>query len=106
MAATELPDYAQRGGVRIGTGLRALNATWPLATRTVSTSKLSIRSVLGSFVFPKNSIKRLSRHHGFFSVGLRVQHEDPSCPSFVVFWTFGFGRLRDELQRAGYDVDG
>jgi hypothetical protein len=54
--------------------------------------------------FPRSSIRRLSKHRGFFSTGLRIEHTDEALPEFIVFWDFGFTKLKSELTRLDYDV--
>jgi len=41
---------------------------------------------------------------GVFSTGLQIEHSIPRRPPFVVFWTFGFAELKQELERYGYTV--
>ncbi len=62
------------------------------------------------YVFPRDSIRRLSRHRRIFSTGLRIEHQVESAPEFVVFWTslcfwtFKFDVLKLQLGRLGYEV--
>ena len=58
-----------------------------------------------NYVFPRSSIQSLHRHGGIFSVGLRIEHRVQSAPEFIVFWTFGFGRLKLKLKNLGYEVE-
>jgi len=97
--------FSQTGGARIGKSFAwSLNATWPLAKLTVKETELRI-SVLGfTWILPKSSIRRLSKYRGAFSTGLRIEHSIPRRPPFVVFWTFGFPELNQELERCGYTV--
>jgi hypothetical protein len=99
--------FSRTGGVR----LDFYNATWPLAT--LSGDKDSLRlwcpagvfSLNRLFVFPRSHIRRLSKYRWLFSIGLRIEHTDESFPEFIVFWTFGFTKLKSELMRLGYDVE-
>src|SRR4051812_1069218 len=94
------------GGVR----LNGFNASYPFAKFSADAEKLEISCLGRIYVFPKNSIKRLSRHRGLFSVGLRVEHNESNYPGFVIFWTdpfffgAGFRRLRAALEGLGYAV--
>jgi hypothetical protein len=96
--------FSQTGGIRIGEGLIAFNATWPFATLSATERELRLRFLFRDYAFPRASIQKLSRHQGLFSVGLRVEHRVSSYPRFLVFWTFGFSRLRRELQNLGYEI--
>jgi hypothetical protein len=96
--------FSQTGGIRIGGGLIAFNATWPFATLYLTESDLQLRFLYRDYRFPKASIQKLSRHQGLFSVGLRIEHRIPSYPRFLVFWTFAFQKLKSELQRLGYEI--
>ena len=100
----EVP-FSQTGGVRLGEGLFAFNATWPFATLSATQSELSLSSPLRVHTFPRGSIQRLKRHHGVLSAGLRIYHTVPSYPAFIIFWTFSFNRLKAELEWLGYHVE-
>ena len=97
---------SQTGGAR----LDYFNASYPFATLSADSQTLRLRCLGRDYVFPKSSIRRLSRHRGFFSVGLRVEHTEQSCPQFIVFWasvffwTSGFQRLRTQLESLGYEI--
>jgi hypothetical protein len=65
---------------------------------------LTLRCITHSFVFPADSVAELSRHSGFWSAGLRIEHDAPDCPSFVVFWTPDMDELRAGLARGGFTV--
>ena len=80
------------------------NATWPFATLEVTDSVLRLRCVWSYWTFPKSQIVRLSEHQGL-STGLRIQHSIRGYTQFIVFWTFGFGRLKRALEERGYTVD-
>ena len=96
--------FSQTGGVRIGGGtLLAFNATWPFATFEVADSELRLRCFWKCWTFPKSQIIRLSEHHSF-STGLRIQHSVANYTQFIVFWTFGFAKLRRALEENGYKV--
>ena len=97
--------FSQTGGLRIGEGLFALNATWPFATLSATPVELTVSSPFGVHTIPRKSIQRLKKHHGIFSTGLRIYHTVSSQPAFIVFWTLGFNRLNAELERLGYPVE-
>ena len=97
--------FEQTGGVRVGQGLfAAFNASWPFASLLVSDSALTLSCFGKQWVFPKESVSRLSKYSGFFSSGLRIEHKVPDYNPFIVFWTFRFRSLADELLQRGYTV--
>ena len=70
--------------------------------RNLSRHRKNCGWVLGiKLTFPKASITRLSKHSGFFSTGLRIEHSAPRAPQFIVFWTFDFPTLAKELALLG-----
>jgi hypothetical protein len=97
--------FSQTGGVRIGDGaFAALNVTWPFASLKVTESELTLSCFRKEWIFPKSSLRRLSRHDGHFSTGLRIEHGVETYASFIVFWSFQWPRLRRELELRGYVV--
>ncbi len=98
--------FTQTGGARLG----HINASFPLATLSGDSEGLRLTRRGSEHHFPRNSIRRLRRHRGLFSVGLRIEHTQDSLPGFVVFWvsaffwTSGFEKLRAQLESRGYDV--
>ena len=97
--------FSQTGGARIGTSvLFALSVTWPFARLTIKETELGVSCFGWTWIFPKNSIQSLRKYSGFFSTGLRIEHSVARCPRFVVFWTFGFVTLKQELERCGYTL--
>jgi hypothetical protein len=96
-------SFSQTGGARIGKSVfRSLNATWPFAKLTVDNTELRISCLGKKWVFPRDSIRLLKKHGGFFSTGLRIEHSIEGYAPFVVFWTFGFVALKQELERRDY----
>ncbi|MEP6667551.1 MAG: hypothetical protein ABJF10_00275 [Chthoniobacter sp.] len=100
------PGFSQTGGAR----LDYFNATFPFATLSADADGLHLSCMGHEYLFPKDKIRRLSRHRGIFSVGLRIEHSEPSFPQFVVFWasvffwTSGFQALTTQLESLGYDI--
>ena len=98
--------FTQTGGIRVGTGwLDAFNASWPFAKLTVTQKQILLSCFSYRYSFPRESIRQLSRHRGWFSVGLRIEHTVPMYDVFLVFWTFNYGALRRRLREMGYAVD-
>ena len=89
--------FSQIGGARLG----FFNATWPLAKLVVSPAELRLRVLGIKLTFAKGSIVRLSKHSGFISTGLRIEHST-QAPSFIVFWTPNVAALLEALSQSGY----
>lgn len=98
--------FTQTGGARLG----MFNASYPFATLSVTPDALCLSCLGRDYRFPKGSIRGLSKHQGVFSTGLRIEHTDPSAPTFVVFWasvffwTSGFEKLKTQMEGLGYKV--
>ena len=98
--------YAQTGGAR----LDSFNASWPFAKLSASSECLRLLCLGREYAFPRSSIRKLSRHRGIFSVGLRIEHREQSAPGFIVFWasiffwTAGFRKLKEQLEKLGYEI--
>jgi len=60
-------------------------------------------------MFPKSSIRRLGRHRGIFSVGLRIEHTEQSFLSSLssglrYLLDFSFPEVEANLESLGYDI--
>jgi hypothetical protein len=97
---TMIVQFKQRGGARLG----FFNLTWPFVTLTADSRSIRLGGVV-RFEIPKTSLVALVRHRGFFSTGLRIEHDAPKAPAFIVFWTFNYDDLADNLRAFGYTVD-
>jgi hypothetical protein len=98
--------FALRGGAR----LNWANVTAPFAILSGDRNALRLSCFRRDYVFHRSCILGLSRFHGMFSIGLRIEHTVPTYPGFVVFWVsmFPWSRrfsvLKEELERHGYQV--
>jgi hypothetical protein len=101
-----MATFTQTGGARFDN----FNASYPFATLSGDADALRLTCLGREYHFPRTSIRRLRRHRGLFSVGLRIEHTQDSLPEFIVFWasvffwTSGFQRLRTELESLGYEI--
>ena len=101
-----MATFTQTGGARLDN----FNASFPFATLSGDSEALRLTCLGREYQFPRSSIRRLHRHRGLFSVGLRIEHTQDSLPGFIVFWasvffwTSGFQKLRTQLESLGYDV--
>jgi hypothetical protein len=98
----EPETLSQIGGARIGAGLMSFNATWPFAKLDITDSELRLTCVFQEWIFPKSSIKRLQRHRGVLSTGLRIEHTIATYNPFIVFWTLKPSALERDLKLKGY----
>ena len=101
-----MTTFTQTGGARLDN----FNASFPFATLSGNAEALRLTCLGREYLFPRSSIRRLRRHRGLFSVGLRIEHTQDSLPGFIVFWasvffwTYGFQKLRTQLESLGYDI--
>lgn len=102
--------YKETGGLRWGQSLmRGLNASWPFAKLHASRDEIRIDVSIfwmwrRTFRFARREIRALRRRRGLVSVGLRVEHDRPDYPPFILFWTFKYPRLKAGLVQLGYEV--
>ena len=88
-----------------GSILNTLYYTWPLARLTVTDSHLKLVVVFGiEYVLRRECIQQLSRYPHLFALGVRIHHNDPELPPFILFWTFrwNYRALRKRLQELEY----
>jgi hypothetical protein len=96
-------QFVQTGGARIGNSRWfGLNVTWPFAKLEFDDSELTLSCLGKRFIFRKEDVSKLSKYAGIFSAGLRIEHTIEKYKPFIVFWTFDFGRLQEELNMRGW----
>lgn len=95
-----------RGGIRCGNSYyEAFNATWPFAELLIGAEAISMRVAFYKFfVFPRNHIQSLSEYRGFFSKGVKIEHDLAEYPPFIVFWTFELDAVKSALDKDGYAI--
>jgi hypothetical protein len=76
-----MATFTQTGGAR----LNNFNASYPFATLSGDSEALHLSCLGREYHFPRSTIRRLRRHRGLFSVGLRIEHTQDSLPEFIVF---------------------
>lgn len=101
----------QRGGGWVGRSRWwRISGTWPFATIDVEPEAITL-SLLGRPHTVSRSNVQSIRLVGLdwappgFS-GVRIIHDDPSAPPYLLFWSFNRGRLRRALSDAGYAIGG
>lgn len=103
-----IDTYNETGGLRWGsTFLRAMNVSWPFARLHASQDEIRIDISFPwerTFRFSRREIRTLRRTRGWFSIGLRIEHEHADYPPWVLFWTFRYRTLKAALERLGYAV--
>ena len=97
--------YTEVGGSLVG----YMNSTFPFATLSVTQDRISITTVtifLGKkeFSIPKDQIRAITKYRGFFSSGIHISVYDDVTPEPLVFWTFNFSNLRQNLEARGYTL--
>ena len=98
--------HVERGGYRIGLSYwLAFQASYPFGELEITQSELILRTLFRCHRFPKEHIRNLSQFRGVFSRGLRIEHSQPSCPRFVVFWSRRVPQFLAILARAGFAVE-
>ena len=104
--------YSETGGLRCGESFWfATHATWPFVTLNATSEKIVINlSVIGiikkQMEFAKGDIKAIVKKKGMlpFNTGIVIEHSKQAYPPFVLFWTFGFGNLKQKLLELGFKV--
>ena len=102
LSVEDLKTFSQRGGLRFGT----MNATWPFASLTANPNSIWISCFGFKLQYPKTAISSLRLYRASISTGLLIEHEIEWRPRFIVFWTFNFKQLAENLERLGYRVAG
>jgi|GEM_PF-1596171 len=99
----QLPgSYQQTGGLRIGQDIRyCTNATWPFASIAVAEEAIVILCLGKKHTFAKEEVTALKKYSGLISTGLKIEHRKHMDP-YVVFWTFSYDELRQNLERRGW----
>ena len=100
MTKTNQPQIRHRGGLRMD----GINITWPFAILVASEQEIELSYFNRGYRLQSSQVRFLKRHRGFFSVGLKIVHDAPHCPSELVFWSFEYDKLRQAFERLGYDV--
>ncbi len=102
--ASMTEDKSCYGGVRIGEGLVAFNATWPFAKIRIGESEIRLACLFEEWIFPKNSVRCISSHSGLLSNGLRIEHTIPDYNPYIAFLTSKSFSLQEIFRKKGYEV--
>ena len=98
------------GGLRWGISYsHSKNASWPFATWLLRPDALEVQVhvwpfVANHFIFARKEVISLRLYRGFVSRGVQIEHVRRDYPPFVVFWSFGSGRLLEEAEAAGFAI--
>jgi hypothetical protein len=91
-----------KGGARVGW----VNATWPFATLSASSTQLAISSLfVGSYAFEPNDVVTLEVYGSIpiLTRGLRIVHKRNDYPATVIFWPLRDPhRVIDDIRLAGF----
>ena len=93
-------EFTQIGGVR----LDMTNATWPFAKITVSEKNIKLKILFKEYSLKKEDVIGLRKYNGLFSTGLLIEHNKSAYPHHIVFWTFGFKKLKTNIEKIGFSV--
>src|SRR5438876_9610930 len=84
--------------------LPGMTATWPFAKLTVTREAISLRLLWKLYVFRTADIVQIRGLSFLFQRGIRIVHTVREYPRFVLFWTFSYWRLTEELRERGFSV--
>jgi hypothetical protein len=94
-----------RGGVRYGASFPdAIIVPWPLGRMEIKKDSIAVAIPWLTFHFPRQSIGRLLKVPAFLSIGVQIEHrilEEPNC---IVFWSYQFAEVKQQLQENGYSI--
>src|SRR5262249_3436739 len=93
--------FSQIGGARTGLS----HSSWPFPWLAATREEISVRCWF-NYTFPKGRIQRLSWHRGWFSTGLRIEHDIPDYAPFFVFWPPDLTTLERGLAVLAYEIHG
>jgi hypothetical protein len=105
-----MQSYTEIGGLRYGSSFWiSTNFTWPFATLTASPNEVSIRVSLGrlwarTFALESSQIKSISKTLGLMSTGIVIEHSNVEYPPLILFWTFRYETLKEQLEAVGHSV--
>ena len=88
------------GGARVG----VINATWPFATLIATPEYIEINApIIGSRRYSANEVKRLEKHRGLISKGVRIYSSNDNDRVKVIFWCFGNPqKIIDQITEIGF----
>ena len=92
-----------RGSLRYGSSFPdSTVCMWPLAKLTISGDALEVTLPWRKFRLPRQSVTRLIKHTGAIAIGVQIEHTVLQEPNLMVFWTYHFGDIKNQLQAHGY----
>ena len=100
------------GGIRWGDGpWTAQRATWPFAHLNICDDRLILTMPDGGFEFPRTTVTQLvwkgSWLGRFLKLpwgALRIEHDVPDYPAFILFYSFNITAVCDNLRGAEFLV--
>jgi len=81
-----MQEFKTIGGARIGW----FTATWPLVRLSVSSARLQLSGILGTYEFLPREVVSLQHHRSIVQIisGFQIVHIRPDYPSKIVFGCF------------------
>jgi hypothetical protein len=101
--------FTQTGGLRYESSIGLVNFTIPFATLRVTREAIILtvsflRLFQRTFSFPRSSIRRLRWRRMLFSLGVQIEHDLASSPSYILFWVSNRKALIKGLRDFGYEI--
>lgn len=102
--------FKQTGGGRVGTSFwwGGISASWPLMAFEVTAESLTLHFVSMPYEIPRDRVRSIrlvgpSWARGFH--GVRVIHDAPRIPQYVLFWSFDREPVVAALRDHGFEVE-
>ena len=86
-----------------------LTSRWPFGRMIADFDHIELKSLLGSFVLPRDQVKSIepARFFPWLWMGIRIRHAHDGYPSRLMFGPILFwrrGRILEHLKAIGYKV--
>lgn len=106
-----MSSYTETGGISYGGGAwLSINFTWPFVKLTAGREEVALRISLGrlwnrTFALKRSEIRSIRKKRGLTCVGIGIEHMHEGYPPYLVFWTFRYPKLKEQLEALGYEVE-
>lgn len=95
-----VPYYVESGGAYLG----ETHFSRGFAIIVATSEAIAVSALRHHYTLERSSILRLSLVHAFLTTGLRIHHNLPTAPHYIVLWTLSISRLSSELERLGWRI--
>lgn len=106
-----MSSYTETGGISYGGGTSlSMNFSWPFVKLTAGPGELVLRVSLGrlwnrTFALEHGKIRSIRKTRGLACVGMVIEHTHEGYPPDLIFWTFHYPKLKEQLEALGYEVE-